>query len=287
MDFDTDNNGQVSSEEALEWLGHQPETDLERFITDVWTKMKDVYKPTEAEKKAMESEVLATEATPSATTSPASSETKKDEEADELEVSEDEIDDFDSDKYMQQGESGGKEEEADEEMPEYPEETKKLIEEADKIRDEFHEVDKKFRDVEENIRKTEEFTKMDLGPQGEFADLVGKCFELDDHQYVYKLCVFDRCVQKSKDGHGETSLGNWGHWSGTGPTETYTKQKYEHGQSCWNGPERSTEVKLSCGVENKLISASEPGRCEYQFEFETPAVCQDPAQSHQTSHTEL
>lgn len=35
---------------------------------------------------------------------------------------------------------------------------------------------------------------------------------------------------------------NWGHWSGVGPSSIYSKQKYENGHSCWNGPERSTEV---------------------------------------------
>ena len=37
---------------------------------------------------------------------------------------------------------------------------------------------------------------------------------------------------------------------------------------------RSTKVNIRCGAENKLVSAAEPNRCEYEFMFETPAVCE-------------
>ncbi len=61
--------------------------------------------------------------------------------------------------------------------------------------------------------------------------------------------------------------------------ESRVGMKYANGVTCWNGPARSTKVVLSCGAEDRLLSASEPGRCEYQFEFETPSFCkEDPAQ---------
>ena len=57
---------------------------------------------------------------------------------------------------------------------------------------------------------------------------------------------------------------------------------YFLGVQCWNGPQRSTKVNLRCGAENKLVSAAEPNRCEYEFMFETPAACQPlpPATHH-------
>lgn len=48
---------------------------------------------------------------------------------------------------------------------------------------------------------------MDLGPNDEFASLVRQCFDYTELQYTYKLCMFDRTAQKSKDGGSETSLG--------------------------------------------------------------------------------
>lgn len=85
----------------------------------------------------------------------------------------------------------------------------------------------------------------------------------------------------------------------------YSKQKYDKGLTCWNGPERSVEVRgiiaakmtksdeiglfqvlLRCGVESQLVEATEPGRCEYRFIFETPVACKDPTLTHE-EHTEL
>lgn len=42
---------------------------------------------------------------------------------------------------------------------------------------------------------------------------------------------------------------------------------------CWNGPERSVSVDLSCGLTNEILSISEPEKCEYHFTATTPALC--------------
>jgi protein kinase C substrate 80K-H len=68
----------------------------------------------------------------------------------------------------------------------------------------------------------------------------------------------------------------------------FAKQMYKGGQGCWNGPDRSTKVLISCGTETTLTMATEPGRCEYQFDMTTPAACPDPATIAQhPDHEEL
>uniref|UniRef100_A0AAR2J4U9 Glucosidase 2 subunit beta n=1 Tax=Pygocentrus nattereri TaxID=42514 RepID=A0AAR2J4U9_PYGNA len=94
-------------------------------------------------------------------------------------------------------------------------------------------------------------------------------------RYIYKLCPFNRVSQKPKYGGSETNLGTWGTWAGPEDNK-YLLMKYEHGTGCWQGPNRSTTVKLTCGKETTVMSTSEPSRCEYLMEFTTPAVCQEP-----------
>jgi protein kinase C substrate 80K-H len=43
--------------------------------------------------------------------------------------------------------------------------------------------------------------------------------------------------------------------------------KYENGEKCWNGPNRSMEVKLVCGPDNEIFDVAEPNRCEYTMTY--------------------
>uniref|UniRef100_A0A914XBQ0 MRH domain-containing protein n=1 Tax=Plectus sambesii TaxID=2011161 RepID=A0A914XBQ0_9BILA len=291
-EFDTGLDGEVSDEEAKDHLGGKEEVELQQFIDDVWKNIKNVYKASGLPEEPL---------TPPDNQDPAKLPTPVDqgqqesldekdngdpETEGEEEIEGDDVDDFDSDKYAKEGERTPKELDAEgDEMPPYDEATQKLIDDAEAIRKEFNEIDGKYRDVEALITNSDSFMELDFGPDAEWAPLRDKCFELTDAQYVYKLCMFDKTSQKDKNGHGETSLGNWQKWDGP-EGELYSKQKYDKGQACWNGPERSTEVVLRCGIETQLIEATEPGRCEYRFILETPVACKDPSLIHD-EHTEL
>uniref|UniRef100_A0A3B3T7D1 Glucosidase 2 subunit beta n=1 Tax=Paramormyrops kingsleyae TaxID=1676925 RepID=A0A3B3T7D1_9TELE len=115
----------------------------------------------------------------------------------------------------------------------------------------------------------------DFGPSAEFAYLYSQCYELTTNEYIYRLCPFNRVSQKPKYGGSETNLGSWGSWNGPEGSK-YSIMKYDHGTGCWQGPNRSTTVKLTCGKETAVLSTSEPSRCEYLMEFSTPAICQEP-----------
>ncbi|KAM3846030.1 glucosidase 2 subunit beta isoform 2-T4 [Vipera latastei] len=166
-------------------------------------------------------------------------------------------------------------EEEMEKMPPYDEATQALIDAAQKAREQFEEVEKSLKEMEESIRSLEKEISFDFGLNGEFSYLYGQCYELNTNEYIYRLCPFNRVSQKPKHGSSETSLGTWGSWAGSDDNK-FSIMKYEHGTGCWQGPNRSTTVKLSCGKETIITSTTEPSRCEYSMEFVTPAACHEP-----------
>ncbi|VDD92094.1 unnamed protein product [Enterobius vermicularis] len=127
----------------------------------------------------------------------------------------------------------------------------------------------------QHFRDAEAFLNGDYGSDDAWASLKGNCFEMDESQYTYRLCLFDKAIQKERNGAIEINLGSWHEWSG-GATDKYSEQTYNKGQQCWNGPERSTKVILECGEGTALVEASEPARCEYRFVLTSPAACPDP-----------
>ncbi|KAJ8961626.1 hypothetical protein NQ314_005878 [Rhamnusium bicolor] len=181
-------------------------------------------------------------------------------------------------------------EEENEEKPTditYDDETQKLVERATSARNEFYEADKQVKNIVGEIQGIKDYLEKDFGPDEEFAALEGQCFHYEDHEYIYKLCPFEKTSQQPKSGSVETRLGTWGRWDGT-ETNKYESMMYDKGQSCWNGPQRSTKVRIECGNENKMTSVSEPNRCEYLFDFVSPAACREvPIDVHEELHDEL
>ncbi|XP_071532552.1 glucosidase 2 subunit beta isoform X2 [Panulirus ornatus] len=279
--FDTNRDGQVSEEEARFYLKQEDSMSLETFITSGWLMMRPVY--------LMDKRMF----TPP-TTTPAPLEEGLtppppvfDDEDDTDEDEEDyELHDEDHEDILKEDEQKEEEEE-----PKYDEDTQKLVDIANEAREQFDEADRRVRDLVRELRSLEESQEKDYGPEEEFRVLEGNCYEYTDREYTYRLCPFDKAIQKPKSGHGETRLGQWGEWSG--PEENrYSRMLYSNGQACWNGPTRSADVKIYCGTETKLTGVTEPNRCEYLFFLRTPAVCTKPEEinedeSSEYTHTEL
>lgn len=272
--FDIDSNGEVTDEEAKEHLETDAEfTEMEHFLEKVWPHIKDFYKSPETKEDTKGDNKDKTEDTEPVKGPPAPtiSDTDDDDHDDEYDDEEHESDDEFRDEEDHEEEKK-KEEEEEEKMPDYNEETKALIAAADEARNQFNDADGKLKDIDNRIKSVKSYLDLDYGPEEEFSALKGNCYEYTDREYTYKLCAFDRASQRSKHGGSETTLGNWGRWEGP-DNDKYAAQKYENGQNCWNGPNRSVKVNMRCGTENKLTNAFEPNRCVYEFDFLTPARC--------------
>jgi len=186
---------------------------------------------------------------------------------------EDEDEDYDiSDHEEEDDHKAEEEQEAAKPESKYDERTQALIAAAEAARAEYNSADRQLRDLEREITRLSEGLGKEYGPDSVFAVLQGTCFEYTDNEYTYKMCPFDMCSQRGKSGGAETRLGGWGEW--TGPDhDRHASMKFTGGQTCWNGPARSTLVHLHCGGDNQLTAVSEPNRCEYEMHFTTPAVC--------------
>lgn len=167
----------------------------------------------------------------------------------------------------------------------YDDETQRLIDESNEARKQFDEANRVFLNSDREIKEKEAQLAYDVGPENEFASMINQCYEYNDREYIYKLCPFSKTIQHSKSNNGDTSIGTWGHWN-SDEANKYTTMHFENGLSCWNGPQRSTVVYLECGLENKVVSVTEPNKCEYEMKFETPAVCSG-VESKLSEHEEL
>lgn len=125
----------------------------------------------------------------------------------------------------------------------------------------------------------------DYGQDDVFRALKGQCVSKDSGEYTYEHCWLDRIKQKSKKGGSETGLGNFvrvdsisvdeevspdGRGLGSG---TRVVLRYENGQHCWNGPNRSTLVVLACAEKDEVWKVAEEEKCVYRMEVGTAAVC--------------
>ena len=288
--LDTNKDGEVTEEEAKFFLGDKDSLDLQTFTEGAFALMKP-YLDLEKTQTEEPVEEFPTEALPGEdeeyhapdhpmmTPSPEDVDhpmntppppTDLDEDYQEEEDREEDDEDYDINEHHDVPEA--KIEEADKPESKYDEATQRLIEAAEAARKAFNDADRELKDVEREMAQLSESLDKNYGEDAVFAVLQGQCFEYTDNEYTYKMCPFDFSSQRGKHGGAETRLGSWGEW--TGPEgDKHSRMKFSGGQTCWNGPARSTEVFLHCGAENVLSAVSEPNRCEYEMHFSTPAVC--------------
>ncbi|XP_014288117.1 glucosidase 2 subunit beta [Halyomorpha halys] len=275
--FDQNKDGAVSDDEVKFFFDTYVEVSQNEFLEIVWPKLKPIYlldkvkfiPPQQGEHEG-----------------------NNDIRPDDETVSSENHDDLDAD--IANEHDGGEEEEEEEPshddfkdnagnaQPQYDEATSKIVEDANLARSEYDKALRVYQDIDREITQLKESLSKDYGSEDEFAPLDGQCFSLTDRDYVYKICPFDQVTQAAKSGSSETRLGTWAGWL----DQDYSVMFYDKGQSCWNGPQRSAKVNITCGLENEVLSAHEPNKCEYVLEFQTPAACRLPDNSNEL-HDEL
>nr|XP_004667535.2 glucosidase 2 subunit beta isoform X2 [Jaculus jaculus] len=272
-ELDTDGDGALSEEEAQALLSGDVQTDATSFYDRVWAAIRDKYRsevlhvdlPAPSTPEVMEprEEQSSVPAPP----------TEEEEEEEEEPEEEEEEDSEETPLPLQPPHPASSTEE--DKMPPYDRQTQAFVDAAQEARNKFEEAERSLKEMEESIRNLEQEISFDFGPQGEFAYLYSQCYELTTNEYVYRLCPFKLVSQKPKHGGSPTNLGTWGSWAGP-DHDKFSAMKYEQGTGCWQGPNRSTTVRLLCGKETVVTSTTEPSRCEYLMELMTPAACPEP-----------
>ena len=150
------------------------------------------------------------------------------------------------------------------------------------------------------LTKHDEDLGKDYGPEDVFRALKGQCVSKDSGEYTYEFCWLEKTTQKPKKGGGHTGMGNFARiekvtvdedlpadGKGLGSGERWAI-KYENGQHCWNGPNRSTQIILACSETDEIWKIVEEEKCIYRMEVGSPAVCEgNGAKKEAPAHNEL
>ncbi|KZT27082.1 hypothetical protein NEOLEDRAFT_1161953 [Neolentinus lepideus HHB14362 ss-1] len=153
--------------------------------------------------------------------------------------------------------------------------------EDSKMRQTLNDAEHSLRLAKDEKKRAEDdlndlFDPKGYGAEGEWKKLDKTCLEKDTGDYTYEVCLFDEAKQKPNKGGQTFSLGKFHSWnpdSQPGDPAYYVKQVYRGGTKCWNGPNRSVVLILSCGTDNVIHTVAEPEKCEYHLTGTTPALC--------------
>lgn len=132
---------------------------------------------------------------------------------------------------------------------------------VEKIREEMLQDERSLGELQASLNEN-------FGDKDVLRAVKGTCFSALISDYTYEVCLLDNLHQKSSS--GSTLVGKYSHVDENGSLV------YNHGQKCWNGPERSGRVDMECGKENELLAVREAQKCEYVFRVKSPLACKGP-----------
>lgn len=157
--------------------------------------------------------------------------------------------------------------------------------ELENARNALRTAENSVNDDKNVLKERAEDLAKDYGADDIFRALKGQCVSKDSGEYTYELCWLDQTKQKSKKNSAQTTMGKFvsidritvddevpADGKGLGSGERVAL-RYENGQHCWNGPNRSTLVVLACAEKDEVWKITEEEKCVYRMEVGTPAVC--------------
>jgi len=142
------------------------------------------------------------------------------------------------------------------------EDLQRLKDEMKTLDDEISNLKKEISDLEGEIKDIENFLNFDFGPGSIFAYMEDQTYTYQTPEYTYTLNPFKDITQ------GHTRVGSWASWE-----NDYSAMKYDKGERCWGGPDRSIIVVFACGTDTQITEVKEPNKCEYSMTLKTPGAC--------------
>ena len=146
-----------------------------------------------------------------------------------------------------------------------------LISQKDELEKEQRTLKNRLKELEEQMGGRDHSK---YGNQGELYSLRDTCHSVQAGKYIYEVCIFGRAAQKEGEKSSGTSLGQWKGIK-VDPETGDRIMEWTNGQKCWNGPNRSATVVVTCGAENKVLRAEEPDTCRYVLEMESYIACDE------------
>ncbi|KKZ57835.1 protein kinase C substrate 80K-H [[Emmonsia] crescens] len=134
----------------------------------------------------------------------------------------------------------------------------------------------------------------DYGRDSVFRSMKGSCISKDSGEYTYELCWMEKTKQIPQKGGSHTTMGTFSAFTTVTVDEQNSAGKvvpqekmaleYTNGQTCWNGPARSTKIVLDCGEKDEILKVTEDEKCVYSMFVTTPAACEDLSKNSNNAH---
>eukprot|EP00931_Biecheleriopsis_adriatica_P001961 TRINITY_DN102535_c0_g1_i1.p1 TRINITY_DN102535_c0_g1~~TRINITY_DN102535_c0_g1_i1.p1 ORF type:complete len:397 (+),score=92.38 TRINITY_DN102535_c0_g1_i1:101-1291(+) len=130
------------------------------------------------------------------------------------------------------------------------------------------------------LRGKPRFKDVDGGPDGVYlAAAEDGCLKMNDGDFQFEVCLFDKVTQKDRKNGGSYTLGKGGSWATSlwengQHRKDYSTLVMDGGTYCApaSGP-RKAEIHFECAVKPALVAVQETQVCVYGIRMQTPAAC--------------